>query len=425
MIAPTPLTRELRGRFVGRRAALDGNVRSTVEKILTDFRRSPDATLRKLTAKYDRVTLENPEVTPEEFNAGEKAVSGPVKAAIKSMFDSVTRYQRQDIPKGFEMEPFRGVKLGKIVHPYGRAGLYVPGGRAVYPSSVVMAAAPAAAAGVGEMILCTPPTAEGGVPGSVLHAARICGVKRVFKVGGAQAVFAMAYGTEVVPACDIIVGPGNAYVTAAKDRVRDDVAIDFLAGPTELLVVSDGSSSARFIAAELVGQAEHAPDSCCVLVTTSADQAGEVVVEIERQATACSRKEIILEALTKHGALITVANLEEALDFANDFAPEHLSIATRHPAEALKRIRNAGSVFLGEYSPVAMGDYGAGPNAILPTYAEARRRPGLSATTFLKTVTYQMLSREGLEKMASTAITLAREEGLDGHLRSVEVRLGS
>jgi histidinol dehydrogenase len=262
------------------------------------------------------------------------------------------------------------------------------------------------------------------VPDPVLVAALVCGVTRVFKVGGAQAIFAMASGTPSIPRCEIIVGPGNAYVTEAKRRVRDRVAIDFLAGPTELLVLSDGSTSAKFIAAELVGQAEHSPDTCCVLVTTSEAQAAEVARELEAQTAAAERGAIVRKAMEASGALLVAADLDEAYAFANEFGAEHLSISTRHPVEALKRIRAAGSVFLGEYSPVAIGDYGAGPNAILPTYGEACRRGGLSANTFLRAISYQMLSKEGLQALAPHAVTLARVENLPAHLRSVEVRLG-
>jgi histidinol dehydrogenase len=287
-----------------------------------------------------------------------------------------------------------------------------------------MAAAPAVVAGVKQTVLCTPPGSDGKVPDAVLCAAAICGVARVFKVGGAQAVFALAYGTPTVPRCEIIAGPGNVYVTAAKRLVQEEVAIDFLAGPTEILVVSDGTTSPKFIAAELAGQAEHAPDTCCVLVTTSQKQAEEVAAELEAQAKGLERAEIVRESMTTQGALLVADDLDQALSFANEFGAEHLTISTKFPVEALKKIRSAGSVFLGEYSPVAIGDYGAGPNAILPTHGEACRRGGLSANTFLKTIGYQHLSKEGLENLAPTAITLAKIENLQAHLRSIEVRLG-
>ncbi|MBV8879406.1 MAG: histidinol dehydrogenase, partial [Planctomycetaceae bacterium] len=257
-----------------------------------------------------------------------------------------------------------------------------------------------------------------------LVAAMVCGVQHIYKVGGAQAVFAMAYGTPTVPKCEIIVGPGNIYVTAAKKKVEGDVAIDFLAGPTELLVLSDGSTSAKFIAAELIGQAEHAPDTCCVLVTVSHEQARAVDAEMELQAKECERADIIRKSMSTMGGLLVADTFDDAIQFTNEFAAEHLTVSTQKPIEILKRIRAAGSVFLGEYSPVAVGDYGIGPNAILPTMAESLRRGGLSANTFTRPVFYQMLSKEGLQNVAPTATTLARIENLQAHLRSIEVRLG-
>jgi histidinol dehydrogenase len=248
-------------------------------------------------------------------------------------------------------------------------------------------------------------------------------VSHVFKVGGAQAIFAMAYGTPSVPKCDIIVGPGNAYVTAAKKRIQDEVAIDFLAGPTELLVLSDGTTSARFIAAELIGQAEHSPDTCCVLVTTQEAQAREVASELEAQTRLAERADIIRKSMTATGGLLVADSFDEAVAFANEFGAEHLTVSTRAPVEVLKRIRSAGSVFLGEYSPVAIGDYGVGPNAILPTYGEACRKGGLTAGTYTRQVFYQNVSKEGLQRLAPTATTLARFENLPAHLRSIEIRL--
>jgi histidinol dehydrogenase len=417
------LTPEARARYTSRRGALAGPVLETVQKILADFRKDPDGTIRKLTKKFDKAELAKFEVSTEEIAEAEKRCPQTVQNAIRSMYDSVIRYHKQDLAKSFEFQPLKGVVLGKMVIPFDRAGLYVPGGLAVYPSSVVMAAAPAVVAGVKQTILCTPPGADGKVPDAVLCAAVTCGVSRVFKVGGAQAVFAMVFGTPTVPRCEVIAGPGNVYVTAAKQMVQNEVAIDFLAGPTELLVVSDGTTSAKFIAAELAGQAEHAPDTCCILVTTSQKQAEEVAAELEAQAKKLERTDIVRKSMTSRGALLVADDLDQALAFANEFGAEHLTISTKFPVEALKKIKSAGSVFLGEYSPVAIGDYGAGPNAILPTYGEACRRGGLSANTFVRTVGYQHLSKEGLQLLAPTATTLAKVESLQAHLRSIEVRL--
>ena len=418
------LTAEARARLVGRRGAMELRVRDAVDAIEGDFRKDPDGTLKALAKRFDGVDLAELEVGPEELAEAEKRCSQSVAMAIRSMFDSVTRYHQKDLAKSFEFEPMKGVRLGKMAVPFDRAGLYVPGGLAVYPSSVVMAAAPAKVAGVKELVLCTPPQKDGRIPDAVLVAALVCGVSRVFKSGGAQAVFAMASGTPTIPRCEVIAGPGNAFVTEAKRRVQDRVAIDFLAGPTELLVISDGSTSAKLIAAELVGQAEHSPDACCICVTTSPEQAAEIAKELAAQSASAERADIVKKALASSGPILLAADFDEAIAFANEFGAEHLTISTKAPSEALKKIRAAGSVFLGEYSPVAIGDYGVGPNAILPTYGEACRRGGLSANTFLRTISYQMLSKEGLQAVAPHAMTLAKIENLPAHLRSIEVRLG-
>ena len=423
----TPVRRldaEARAKYLSRRGALSADVLSTVDAILADFRKDPDGTIRALTRKFDKVDLKSFEVSAEEVAAAEERLPQTVQVAIRTMYDSVVRYHKQDLDKSFEIQPIKGVSLGKMIVPFDRAGLYVPGGLAVYPSSVVMAAAPAVVAGVKQLILCTPPGADGRIPDAVLVAAMVCGVQHIYKVGGAQAVFAMAYGTPTVPRCEILAGPGNIYVTAAKKRVQDDVAIDFLAGPTELLVLSDGTTNPKFIAAELIGQAEHAPDTCCVLVTTSEEQAKAVDAEMELQAKQCERAEIIRKSMSTQGGLLVANTFDDAVAFTNEFAAEHLTVSTQKPIEILKRIKAAGSVFLGEYSPVAVGDYGIGPNAILPTFGESLRRGGLSANTFTRPVFYQMLSKEGLQNVAPTATTLARIENLQAHLRSIEVRLG-
>ncbi|HLY74202.1 MAG TPA: histidinol dehydrogenase, partial [Planctomycetota bacterium] len=389
MTPVTRLTAEARAKYLNRRGALSGDVEKAVDEIRADFKKDPDGTIRALTRKFDKADLATFEVTAEEVAQAEERLPQNVQVAIRTMYDSVVRYHKQDLNKSFEIQPIKGVSLGKLIVPFERAGLYVPGGLAVYPSSVVMAAAPAAVAGVKQLILCTPPGADGKIPDAVLVAAMVSGVSHIYKVGGAQAVFAMAYGTPTVPKCEIIVGPGNVYVTAAKKRVQDEVAIDFLAGPTELLVLSDGTTSPKFIAAELIGQAEHAPDTCCVLVTISDEQARAVDAEMELQAKSCDRAEIIRKSMSTQGGLLVANTFDDAIAFTNDFAAEHLTVSTQKPIEILKRLKAAGSVFLGEYSPVAVGDYGIGPNAILPTFGEALRRGGLSANTFTRPIFYQ------------------------------------
>ncbi|MBI2933504.1 MAG: histidinol dehydrogenase [Planctomycetes bacterium] len=416
--------RPLRDYVLRRPGAVNADALEAVRRIVDDVRAEGDPAVRRYTKQYDGVEPENLEVSADEFAAAERAVSQQSQLAIRSMLDSVTRFHKQGVAKAFEFQPMRGIALGRMVVPFDSAGLYVPGGSAAYPSSVVMAAAPATVAGVKRLILCTPPGPEGAVPPAVLFAAKIAGVEKVFKIGGAQAIAAMAYGTQTVPRAEIIVGPGNKYVTAAKKIVSEHAAIDFLAGPTEILVLSDGEASPRFIAADLIAQAEHDVAACAVFVTTSSKQAEAVAGELTAQAGTHARAEIIRSSLQENGALLVAESLDAAIAFANEVAPEHLVIACRTPSQILTRIKSAGAVFLGEYAPVAAGDYGVGPNAILPTLGEARRVSGLSADTFLKRITHVSLTREGLESVAPMALALAKVEGLGAHQKSVEVRLG-
>ncbi len=411
--------RRLEDFSLDRKAAVDAETLATARGIVGEIRRHGDAAIRKYAREFDHVDLDTIEVPTDEIAKAERAVPSQAMNALRSALDSVLRFHRNALVKGFEIQPCKGVTLGSVVVPYERAGLYVPGGRAVYPSSLIMAATPAMVAGVKEVILCCPSNAP-----VLLATARLCGVSRVFRIGGAQAIAAMAYGTESVPRCEIVAGPGNCFVTAAKRLVSEDVAIDFLAGPTEILILSDGETDPRFIAADMMAQAEHDPAASAILITTSEKQAQKVAEEFLRQVPGLDRREIVERSLQDHGALLVAPDVEAACAFANAFGPEHLVLSCRHPRAVMKSIRHAGSVFLGEHSPVAVGDYGIGPNAILPTLGEARRRGGLSPATFAKSISYQMLSPEGLEVAAPTALALAKVEGLGAHARSIEIRHG-
>jgi len=406
-----------RAALLRRPTVVTPEVVEAAAKIVAEVRSGGDDAVRRFTKQFDKVdppTLEVPRTKPRLSSAEEKAIG----EAVRRVHD----YHRQAIPKGFE-KTSRGVTVGKTMVPYRTAGIYIPGGLAVYPSSLIMCAVAAEVAGVETRVLCTPPGPDGSIPAAVLFAAEVCGVERIFRIGGAQAVAAMAYGTKSVPPVEIIVGPGNKFVTAAKRIVNGDVAIDFLAGPTEVLILSDGSASAAFIAADLIAQAEHDPLACPLLVTTSAKQAHDVDIELGRQFPELERRAIIEAALKGQGALLVVDDLDEAIDFANEYAAEHLVLAVRNPRKAMKSIRHAGAVFLGEYSPVASGDYCVGPNSTLPTLGDARRSSGLSASTFLKSISYELLTRAGLKGIAPMATTLATTEGLQAHRRSIEVRL--
>ncbi len=426
VVRESALSAEERARIL-RRPSLDlAAILPGVRSILDRVRAGGDRALRELTEQYDGVRLDALAASPDEFARSEKAVAPEVRRALENAAARILDFHRRGIPEPFETSPLPGVTLGRVVVPYAIAGVYIPGGRAVYPSSLLMGCVPAAAAGVKRIIVCTPPRKDGSLAPEVLVAARIAGAERVYKVGGAQAVGALAFGTESVPKADVIVGPGNQWVTAAKKVVRESAAaaIDFLAGPTEILVLSDGTGRPEFLAADLVAQAEHDENAACVLVTTDEPQARAVAAALAAQVPACSRAATIGKALRQNGAAVVCASIDAAVAFTNEYAPEHLLISTRDPKATLGTIRNAGSAFLGEYASVPLGDYGSGPNAILPTLGEARYHPGLSAAHFLRHLAYQAVSAEGLEALAPDTLALAKVEGLDAHAKAVEIRRG-
>jgi len=396
-----------------------------VIKIVSDVRREGDRALIEFTEKLDGVKLGANEIQVSEGEirlACEQSGERTVKA-IERAAEAIKKFHQKQLPRGWMKQLAPGIRAGQVVRPLESVGVYVPGGLARYPSTLLMAAVPAKVAGVGKVIVCTPPGRDGKVSQAVLAAARVVGVDAVFKVGGAQAVAAMAYGTETVPRVDKIVGPGNVYVVAAKQVVAPNVSIDFAAGPTEVLIIADSSADPRFIAADLVSQAEHDIDAAAVLVTTSEELALKVREAAQGMVKENPRWEVILKSLVKYGRIVVVKNLSEAVDFANAYAPEHLELMVKRPKAVLKGIKNAGSIFLGCYSPVAAGDFAVGPNHILPTGGAARWRSGLSVLDFIKIPTVQELSKEGLEHVAEVVKALADVEMLPGHARSVEERL--
>lgn len=400
-----------RRALLERGAALPDEVVRRAREIVDRVQREGDAALRDLTRTLDRVEF-------EEVPIGRPDVPEPLRRAIDATIANVKAFHRHGLPENFEYPASPGTRFGAYAVPYGRAGIYVPGGKAVYPSTVVMAAVPARLAGVGELVLTTPNPQP-----AVLYAASRCGVSRVFRVGGAQAVAALAFGTATVPRADIIVGPGNAYVTAAKKLLSDRVAIDFIAGPTEIMVLWDGSGRADFVAAELAAQAEHDVDAAAILVTPSAAGAAAVAAALDALVPMLERSKIVAVALRTHGRLFTCRTPEEALDFANAYAPEHLALMGPAFEAFLSSVRTAGAVSAGLYASVALADYGSGPNHILPTMGHARRSSALSARTFLRWVPYQRISSEGIRALASAAIELARAEGLTAHARAIELRV--
>ena len=316
-----------------------------------------------------------------------------------------------------------GITAGQIIRPLKTVGCYIPGGRAVYPSTILMTVIPAKIAGVSKVICCTPPAQNGKVTNEILAAASISGADEIYSVGGAQAIAAMTYGTESIPKVDKIVGPGNIYVTTAKKLVYGDVDIDFPAGPSEVLIIADAESNPNYVALDMLAQAEHDPNAAAVLVTTSKTLAETVNKIINDKILFIPRKEIIEESLENYGRIILVDSLKEGAEFSNEYAPEHLIIMTSQPEEVLKDIHNAGSIFLGELTPVAAGDYGSGTNHVLPTSGCARLYSGLSTESFLKKPTIQRLTKEGLENLKDVVVTLAEYEGLYAHAESFKKRL--
>ncbi len=399
----------------------------TVARIIASVRTDGNAALRQLTRELDQVDLTDFIVSEDEAEAAMASLDTAQWQAIDAAIANVERFHAAQLSEPVRVETARGVVCERIARPIGAVGLYVPAGSAPLPSTAIMLSVPARLAGCPVRVMCTPPRPDGLADPAVVAAARACGVRDIFKLGGAQAVAAMAYGTETVPKTDKIFGPGNAWVTAAKQAVAGDAAgaaLDMPAGPSEVMVVADADANPRFVALDLLSQCEHGPDSQCVLVTTSDALAASVQTEIERALSALPRREIIGQALA-HGRTIVVADLDEALAVANRYAPEHLIIQVKNPRQYIDKIDNAGSVFLGDWTPESVGDYCSGTNHVLPTYGYARNYSGLSVADFQKQMTVQELTYQGLDGLAPTVTTLAAMEGLDAHAQAVTVRLAT
>jgi histidinol dehydrogenase len=396
-----------------------------VRAIIADVRARGDAALREYAEKFDGATLRSLEAQPAEFEQASAALSVKQVASLQRAIDNVRRFHEAQRPSVLKVETSPGVVCEQHFRPIDAVGLYVPAGVAPLPSAAIMTAVPASIAGCGTRILCTPPRKDGTADPAVLVAARLCGVERVFKVGGAQAIAAMAYGTQTIPKVDKVFGPGSAWVTAAKLLCANDpdgAALDLPAGPSEVLVIADDSARSEFVAADLLAQAEHSNDAQVVFVTTSESLARDVLVELERQMQRLGR-ERTLRASIDHSRIFVVDTLEQAFEVSNAYAPEHLIVQVRSPRDWLDHVRNAGSVFLGFWTPETMGDYCSGTNHVLPTYGFARAYSGLSLADFSKRITVQELTSDGLKDLGPTAIDIAALEGLDAHANAVEVRL--
>jgi len=403
----------------------DAAIRTGTTAIIETVRRDGDAALRQFNQKFDGAAFNELRVGQDEIDRAEEALSPEQLAAIDLAIDNVRRFHRAQLPSSIRVETMPGVVCERHSHPIDAVGLYVPAGTAPLPSAAIMLAVPADIAGCPVQILCTPPRPDGTADPAVIVAATRAGVKDIFKVGGAQAIAAMAYGTESIPRVCKIFGPGNAWVTCAKTLVSGDpsgAAIDMPAGPSEVLVLADGNANPEFVASDLLSQAEHGTDSQVILVTTSAQLAAKVVTEIDEQLETLSRADIAAEALGCSRILV-VDSIEEAIAVSNDYAPEHLILQVAEPRSLLPLLRNAGSIFVGEWTPESVGDYCSGTNHVLPTYGFARTYSGLGVDQFMRQMTVQELSREGLENLGDAVVSLAGLEGLDAHAAAVTRRL--
>lgn len=392
--------------------------------ILRRVKEEGDQAVLDYTARFDGVELaaSEMEVTKAEMKAAAEEVDADFIAALKKAAANIEEFHAEQKDKSWQQQKKPGIITGQLCRALKKAGVYVPGGRAAYPSSVLMTVIPAKVAGVEEIIMLSPPDKEGKLSPVILAAAEIAGVDKIYKVGGAQAIAAAAYGTKTIPAVDIIVGPGNIYVSMAKELVFGQVKIDMIAGPSEIMIMAEKDSNPAYIAADLMSQAEHDPLASSILVTDAPELIEKVEKELKKQIEKMSKKDIIKESLENFGLMIEVNNPEEAVEMINLVAPEHLELAVKNPFELLPAVENAGSIFLGEYTPEPIGDYYAGPNHVLPTNSTARFFSPLSVRDFVKYSSFIYYNKAALEEASDDVICLAEGEGLDSHAHSVRIR---
>ena len=399
-----------------------GSVEEPVREIIAQVRAKGDEALKRYTKEFDGVDITSVEVGQGAIDEGFRMADPMLVDILYRASERVAAFHQHQVRNSFLVNEEDGILLGQKIIPLERVGLYVPGGTAAYPSSVIMNCIPAKLAGVKEIVMVTPPGKDGKIPPNILAAARICGVNRVFRVGGAQAIAALAYGTESVPRVDKIVGPGNQFVAEAKKQVFGKVGIDMVAGPSEILVIADGNCDPRIVAADLLSQAEHDKNASAVLVTDSEALAVAVQAAIEEQLPKLRREEIARASIDTNGKIIVADNLDTAVEIANEIAPEHLEVCVDQPFDYLDKIKNAGSIFLGRNCPEALGDYFAGPNHTLPTSGTARFSSPLSVDDFVKKTQYTYYTRPALEKAQPTVSIFAKQEGLTAHARSIDIR---
>ncbi|UUM29625.1 histidinol dehydrogenase [Vibrio japonicus] len=397
------------------------NITATVTEVIAKVRNDGDAALLELTEKFDRVRPDSIRVSSQEIDAASKRLSPEMKQALEQAYSNISKFHKAQKPQPIKVETQPGVVCEQVVRPIQKVGLYIPGGSAPLPSTVLMLGVPAKIAGCRKVVLCSPPP----IADEILYVAKLCDIDEVYNVGGGQAIAAMAYGTESVSKVDKIFGPGNAYVTEAKRQVSNDfrgAAIDMPAGPSEVLVIADETADPDFIAADLLSQAEHGPDSQVVLVTPSPVIADQVTDAVQRQLKELSRAEIAEKALAS-SLIIISESMTQSVSISNYYGPEHLIVQTKNPRELLPLLDNAGSIFLGDWSPESAGDYASGTNHVLPTYGYTRTYSSLGLADFSKRMTVQQLSEQGLQNLAPTVVTMAEAEGLDAHKRAVTIRV--
>ena len=405
------------------RENIDAGVEDIVADIIYNVRKNGDKALYEYAEKFDKVTLSSLEVTKEEIDQAFNLVDKSFIEIVKEAKENIEAFHKKQVRNSFIISEKEGVITGQKVTPIEKVGLYVPGGTAAYPSTVLMDSVPAKIAGCKEIVMVTPPSKDGSVNPAILASAKIAGVDRIFKVGGAQAIGALAYGTESIPCVDKIVGPGNAFVAEAKKQVFGKVSIDMIAGPSEILVVADSTCNPAYVAADLLSQAEHDKMASAVLVTDTIDFANKVSEELEKQIPLLPRAEIARYSIDKNGKIIVAENnLMLAIDIANEIAPEHLEICVDNPFDYLDKIKHAGSIFMGKYCPEALGDYFAGPNHTLPTSGSARFSSPLSVDDFVKKSQFTYYTRDALSKVYDKIATFADKEGLHAHAKSATIR---
>lgn len=405
------------------RVSPEMDVSGIVKQIIGEVVKRGDEALLEYCERFDRAKLNALEVTQEELEEAVSQVDPKLLHILETAAENICNYHKHQLNKGYTIKQENGVVMGQKVIPMDRVGIYVPGGTAAYPSTVLMDSIPAKIAGCGEIVMVTPPGKNGKVNPAILAAAKVAGIDRIFKVGGAQAVAALAYGTESVPKVDKIVGPGNAFVAEAKRQVFGQVAIDMIAGPSDILVVADGTCNPAFVAADLLSQAEHDKLASAVLVTDSMELAQAVRMQIEEQLESLSRKEIARESIDNNGKIIVAETLDTVIEIANEIAPEHLELCVDNPFDYLDRIRHAGSIFMGKYCPEALGDYMAGPNHTLPTSGTARFSSPLSVDDFVKKSQFTYYTADALKGIANDVAFFAETEGLTAHAKSATIRL--